>query len=307
MSGGLAAEKAGIATLKAVSFPSSSRLRIAAIDFLNPAPLMWDFEHKPEQSRLADRYSIHRTMPSKCASELREGSAEIGLVPIASYPTTPGLSVVPGCTIASIDCVRSILLVVRHAAGVAGVKTIAADTSSLTSLAYTRILCARYWHSAPDFLPHAPRLDDMLRQCDAALLIGDPALLALEDAPARESRTGEKLEYVDLAHEWKRHTGTPWVSAFWAVRQGALATTGFAAGSVVEDFVRSRDHGLAHLDDLAAEWAQRIPLSPEAIRSYLTRNIHYVLDQDCREGMDLFFRYAAECGALPQAPALLWL
>jgi chorismate dehydratase len=290
-----------------VSFPTSSRLRIAAIDFLNPAPLMWDFEHEPEQSRLAGRYSIHRTMPSECAVELQDGTADIGLIPIAAYATTPGLSVIHGCTIASIDRVRSILLVVRHATGVAGVRTLAADTSSLTSLAYTQILFHRFWHAAPEFVAHAPHLDEMLRRCDAALLIGDPALLALENAPGREIRTGEKLEYIDLAHEWRGHTGTPWVSAFWAVRGGALQSSSAAAGPVVENFVRSRDQGLKHIDDLAAEWAAKISLSREAIHSYLTNNIHYVLDDACMEGMEMFFRYAAECGVLPKAPRLKWL
>ncbi len=290
-----------------MSFSNSSRLRIAAIDFLNPAPLMWDFEHDPEQSRLAERYSIHRTMPSECAAELANGTADIGLIPIASYATIPGLAVIPGCTIASIDRVRSILLVVRQSPGVHAVKTVAADTSSLTSVAYTQILFRRVWQAAPEFIPHPPNLDQMLSRCDAALLIGDPALAALEDAMIRETRTGERLEYIDLAHEWRQHTSTPWVSAFWAVRQQALPSESRAITSVVDDFLHSRDHGLRHIGDIAAEWTTKIALSQDAIRRYLTENIHYVLDQDCRDGMSLFFEYAAQCGALPAAPAIKWL
>lgn len=290
-----------------VSLPSSAHLRIAAIDFLNPAPLMWDFEHEPEQSRLASRYRIHRTTPSHCAAQLKDGAADIGLVPIASYCTIPDLSILPGCNIASLDHVRSILLVTRNPGGPDRIKMVAADTSSLTSLAYTQILFQRYWQGQPEFVPHAPDLDAMLNHSDAALLIGDPALLALENAQARERQTGEKLEYLDLAHEWRQRTGTPWVSAFWAVRKHALPAAGGRAESLVEDFVRSRDHGLEHIDDLAAEWSARIPLSPETIRSYLTNNIHYVLNQSCLDGMELFFRYAAECNVLPPAPALRWL
>jgi len=268
---------------------------------------MWDFEHDPEQSRLAERYSIHRTMPSECAAELAQGAADIGLIPIASYTTIPGLAVIPGCTIASIDRVRSILLVLRSSTGVQAVKTVATDTSSLTSVAYTQILFHRVWKAAPEFVPHPPDLDEMLSRCDAALLIGDPALAALEDAMARETRTGERLEYIDLAHEWRQHTSTPWVSAFWAVRQQALPLESRAVSSVVDDFLNSRDHGLKHIDDIAAEWSAKVALPHEAIRRYLTDNIHYILDQDCRDGMELFFEYAAECGALPEAPPLRWL
>jgi chorismate dehydratase len=35
------------------------------------------------------------------------------------------------------------------------------------------------------------------------------------------------------------------------------------------------------------------------IRKYLTENIHYVLDDECIEGMKGFFRMAAETGVLP--------
>lgn len=268
---------------------------------------MWDFEHEPEQSRLAEHYSIHRTMPSECAAQLEAAEADIGLIPIASYATIAGLSIIPGCTIASMDRVRSILLIVRTATELSRVRTVAADTSSLTSLAYTQILFKRYWSGAPEFVPHAPALDMMLARCDAAMLIGDPALLALEDQEERERRTGESLQYIDLAHEWRERTGTPWVSAFWAVRDEALAETSRSASKLVEDFVLSRNHGLEHIDDIAAEWVNRIPLSREDIGAYLTGNIHFVLDEACLEGMRMFFRYAEECAVLPGVSELSWI
>src|SRR5271156_6391175 len=111
---------------------------MAAIHFLNPAPLMWDFEHEPERSYLRELYQIGYTTPSGCAAELAAGEADIGLVPVAAYATTPGLRIVPGCTIAALDRVRSILLVVRPPGEVEAVRTVAADTSSRTSFAYTR-------------------------------------------------------------------------------------------------------------------------------------------------------------------------
>lgn len=296
-----------IVKLKAVTSSGSWRLRIAAIDFLNPAPLMWDFEHAPEQSRLAEHYSIHRTMPSECAAQLESGEADIGLIPIASYATIAGLSILPGCTIASMDRVRSILLVMRTGVELSRVKTVAADTSSLTSLAYTQILFQRYWSGAPEFVPHAPDLDAMLTRCDAALLIGDPALLALEGQREREERSGESLQYIDLAHEWREQTGTPWVSAFWAVRDEALRQSSRSAAQVAEDFMLSRDHGMEHIDDIAAEWTSKIPMSMEDIRAYLTDNIHYVMNDACLTGMEMFFRHAEACGVLPTAPDLRWV
>lgn len=268
---------------------------------------MWDFEHEPGKSRLAERYFIHQTTPAGCADELIQGTSDIGLVPVATYAFAPSLTVIPGCAIASLGDIRSILLVVRHPDGVRGACKVALDTSSRTSATYTRILFHKYWNAQAEFVPHAPDLGAMLRVADAALLIGDPALLALEDRAAREQRTGEKLEYLDLGHEWRALTGTAWVSAFWAVRPEALRDAHVSAETVVRDFQQSRDNGLAHVDDLVVEWSARLAVPMETIRTYLTRNIYYYLDEACLDGLRLFYRYATECGALPAVPELRFL
>jgi chorismate dehydratase len=289
-----------------VTLPSE-RLVIAAIDFLNPAPLMWDFEHEPHASELAKRYSIFSSTPAECARHLQTGTADIGLVPVAAYSSLNNAAIVPRCAIASLDEVRSILLVVCNAVGVRAVKRVALDTASITSATYTRILFRKLWNNDPEFLPHAADLDEMLRVADAALLIGDPALLALEDRESREHRTGEKVLYLDLAHEWRAWTNTAWVSAFWAVRKEALERTGLAAEQIVEDFERSRDAGLDHLDEIVREWSSRIAVPAATIKTYLFDNIHYFLDDVCLDGLDLFYRYAVECGLLAEAPSLDFL
>ncbi len=137
-------------------------------------------------------------------------------------------------------------------------------------------------------------LDRMLDRADAAILIGDPALLALEERANREERSGEELVYHDLAEEWRKLTGLPFVSAVWGAAHPAAADA-----NVVEDLIRSRDHGLAHIETLVAEWSSRLPLSEDVIQTYFTSNIHYVLDEECQEGMRCFFRKAAELGILP--------
>lgn len=280
---------------------------MAAIDFLNPAPLMWDFEHQPTRDRLLEHYAIDYTTPSNCALRLKSGEADLGLVPVASYATTPSLAIVPGCSVGSLDHIRSILLVVRPADGISAVRKVAVDTSSLTSTTYTRILFDLFWKRPAEFSPHPPDLEAMLASADAALLIGDPALLALENREDRERRTGERLLYLDLAHEWRMVTGLPWVSAVWAVRTDSLRETGISAETLVRDLQASRDHGLEHVEDLVSEWSERIVVPPATIRAYLTANIHYTLDEACLHGLREFYRYAEACGALPSAPPLTLL
>ena len=140
-------------------------LRVAAINFLNPAPLMWDFEHPPLAATLLQRYSLHYTQPSLCADELLSGRADLGLIPIASL--TPDLAIVPGCTIASLDHVRSILLLIKQPHTLETVRTIAADTASRSSLAYAKILFRKFCGNHPTFLPSPADPIAMLQQADA--------------------------------------------------------------------------------------------------------------------------------------------
>jgi chorismate dehydratase len=272
-----------------------SRLRIAAIGFLNPAPLMWDFEHPPLEAALVGRYQIDRMSPSECAARLGAGTADIGLIPIAALATTPGLRILPGCTIASKGRVRSLLLVRRASQPLAALRSVAADTASRTTIAYTRILFHKWGNPDVPFLPMSADLDDMLDKADAAILIGDPALFALEERSNRFERTGEELVYHDLAQEWHSLTGLPYVSAVWST-----SYSGPLDESVAEDLNKSRIHGQQNIEALAAEWCRKLPVSESTIRTYLSSNIHYVLDDECIEGMRGFFRAAAETGVLPE-------
>lgn len=256
---------------------------------------MWDFEHPPLNAELAERYEINWMLPSQCADELAAGTADIGLVPIAALATTPGLRILPGCTIASKKRVRSLLLVRRAVQPLAGIRSVAADTASRTTLAYARIMFHRWNNPEVPFVPMAADLDAMLDHADAAIMIGDPALMALEERANRFERTSEVLVYHDLAEEWRALTGLPFISAVWGLSDGRPLDESIAA-----DFIRSRDHGLQNIDALVAHWSRQLPLSEGTIRSYLTANIHYVLDEECVEGMRGFFRMAAEAGVLPE-------
>jgi chorismate dehydratase len=283
-------------------------LRVAAINFLNPAPLMWDFEHPPLASTLAQRYTLHYTQPSLCADELLAARADLGLIPIASL--TPELAIVPGCTIASLNEVRSIQLIIKSPHTLSTVKTVAADTASRSSLAYAEILFRKFLNTHPAFLPAAADPITMLQQADAAILIGDPALLALESREQIESAIGP-CAWHDLAHEWHTRTNLPWVAAVWAVRPEALsqsnASSSLTAAQLTEDLEASRNHGLLNIERLVEQWTPRIAIPPATIRGYLSSNIHYVLNTDCIRAIERFRQYAAEVDVLPPLPHLRFL
>ena len=265
------------------------RLRISAISYLNTAPLMWDFEH----GNSGKDFDISYTVPSACAQALADGRADIGIIPAAAYAQIPGLQVLPDVAIASRRAVRSILLVSK--VPIEQVRTIALDTSSMTSVALTKVLFEKWLGGGRTFTPMTPDVEAMLAECDAGLLIGDPSL--------RVDRA--RFHTLDLAEKWIRYTGRPFVFAFWAVRGDALrdASPSLDLAAV---FQNSRDHGLesASLNQIAHEWAPRLDISETDVKSYLSQNIHYQLDAGCLEGLRLFYQYAAEIGVLPAAPEL---
>jgi len=265
--------------------------QISAISYLNTAPLLWDFEHGKQDSD----FEISYTIPSLCAASLADGSADIGIIPAAAYTSVPDLLILPDVAIAARRAVRSILLVSKVPRK--RIRTVALDRSSLTSVALVKVLFARWWGGERIYRTMSPDLEAMLENHDAGLLIGDPAL-QLDRSPYYS---------YDLAEEWIRLTGRPFVFAFWAVRRAALE--GKKHRDLANIFRQSRDHGLLpeNLNRITQDWAPRLALSAGQIHSYLRESIHYFLDSPCLTGLNLFYRYAGECGALPPAPEFHFL
>jgi chorismate dehydratase len=144
----------------------------------------------------------------------------------------------------------------------------------------TRMILAKRYGSKPEVIPMAPDLNAMLARADAALIIGDPALLL----------DPEKLPYhcLDLGEEWVGMTGFPMVFAVWAGRPEVLTP------DVAEAFAASAAAGVAALDRIAAEQAPVRGLTEELTRRYLTLNTAFILDESDYHGMKLFLKYVAE-------------
>ena len=270
-----------------------SGLRISAISFLNTAPLMWDFEH----SDAGRDFQVEYTVPSACADALAANQADIGIIPAFTYAKIPGLVILPEIAIAAKDRVRSILLVSKTP--IEEVRTVATDSSSRTSVALLQVLFAKFLGGARQLTAFPPQLEAMLHHNDAALLIGDAALLV-------PGNCGYHL--YDLAHEWRERTGKPFVFAFWAVRRASLSDR-TDQENLAEVFQRSRNNGLQphNIMSIASQWSPKLRLEPDDIRDYLTTNIHYWLDAENHAGLQLFFQYSHEIGLIPRVPQLEFL
>jgi chorismate dehydratase len=254
-------------------WPVRCRLRISFIEFLNAVPLGWGLLH----GSLKGRHEILRDVPSECARRLAAGEADVGLIPAVEYQRIPGLRVIPGISIAARREARSVLFVSR--VPIRSVSRVAVDTSSRSSTALLRILMSEFYgvRSVP-FIESPPNPGEMLSEHGAALLIGNAAL--------RLSRQG--LYVYDLAHEWNRFTGLPFVFAFWAVREAVVPDDG------LDVFVKSKREGLAAIPLIAEWYASRLPVSAGEIRSYLTTNLDFSLGAGNLEGLERFYDLAVK-------------
>ena len=264
-------------------------LRVSAISYLNTAPLMWNFEHGTTSLALRKDFEVDYTIPSRCAQMLRDGSADIGIIPVAAYAAIPGLRVIPDIAIASRGAVRSILLISQKP--LTEIRSVALDSSSRTSAALIQVLF-RIQNREVTFAPAEPELHAMLEKHDAAVLIGDPALQV----------DRRRYQTWDLAEEWRNLTGKPFVFAFWAIREGVASEEELSR--VADVFRESRDEGLKHIAEIANEWSPRLSISADGVRSYLAESIHYYLDAESISGMKLFFELAASYEILPSDPEL---
>ncbi|HKT13499.1 MAG TPA: menaquinone biosynthesis protein [Terriglobia bacterium] len=256
----------------------TTRPRVSVVKYLNTAPLIWGMLKGDQQGQ----YDLDFTTPARCADDLATGDAAVGIVPSIEYQRIDGLRILPGCSIASKGIVKSVLLLSKIP--LERVETVALDNSSRTSAALVRVLLQKFYSRTIQAVTVDPEPAKMLQQADAALLIGDPAL----------TFDGGGLMVYDLAAEWKKFTGLPFVFAVWAGHEDA------GLGRFCRDFEESRDYGLAHIDDIACEYARKLGLTPEAVKVYLKENIDYSLDEENRKGLALFYGLAHDIGLIPK-------
>ena len=244
-------------------------IRLGAVDYLNARPLVYGLEAR------RDLFSLRFDPPSRCAELLHADEIDVGMIPVIEYCRGPEYRIVPGMAIVSRASVASVALFTK--VRVERIRTIAADTSSRTSNALLRILCAERFGIAPQFQPMPPDPEAMFSACDAALIIGDPALYLDPSAWS--------VDKIDLGDEWVAMTGLPFVWAFWAGRPAALSAAAVAV------LTEARDRGVAVADDIAAAYCG--PALAELGRRYLRDNIQYELGEREVAGLQAYYDLAA--------------
>ena len=247
-------------------------VRLGAVGYLNARPLTWALD------RDRRRWQVRYDLPSVCARLLFDGEVDLGLVPSIEFLRSDQYRFVPGVGIGSKGPVASVALFTRRPVG--EIRHIALDTSSRTSVALIKVLSHYRFRIQPEYVPHGPDLAAMVRDYDAGLLIGDPAL---EADPARLGVTK-----IDLGAEWTAMTGLPFVYAAWTGRTGAIAS------DVVGLLQGAQADGVAAYEAIAAEYARGDAAAAQRAVVYLRDNMRYGLGPDDAAGLQMFLDHAAD-------------
>lgn len=270
-----------------------SPIRIGAVEYLNARPLVFGLERE-------SRFDVRFDLPARCAELLHAGETDLGLIPSIEYLRAPSgpdaYRIVADLAIASRGQVASVAIYTTRE--MRDVRSIALDTSSRTSVALTRVMCAKAFGIAPLFEPQGPDLPSMLERADAALIIGDNALFLGEGSVSLGSGSAARtvsVQKIDLGALWLSTTGLPFVYAFWAGRPDVLT------GADVAVLKRTRDYAVQRPREVAEVYYPGEPAKQAVAEAYLRDNIWYSLGPEELAGLQQFYRYAAETGVVDRA------
>lgn len=267
------------------------RPRLGHIQFINCLPLYYGMVKSGD---LLLDVELVKAAPAQLARDILESDLDLAPIPAIEYARHADRFVLlPDIAISSDGEVQSILLVSKVPAEELDGRPVALAANSRTSQVLARILLERRWGVKPAYSEMPPDLPAMLRDADAALLIGDEAIRTYWEQP-------EGLHTYDLGTEWKAWTGLPFVFAVWAVRAEYAEENPAAVRTVADALNGSLAYCRAHLDDISAYAARWEPFPPARFRSYFDA-LQFRFEPRYREGLT---RYLAEAVAIGQLDAV---
>ncbi|GAA3936795.1 menaquinone biosynthetic enzyme MqnA/MqnD family protein [Actinoplanes auranticolor] len=269
------------------------RPRVGHIQFLNCLPIYWGLMRS---GALLD-VDLHKDTPDRLNAALVAGDLDIGPISLVEYlRNADDLLLLPNLAVGSDGPVLSVNLVSTRPPAELDGRPVALGSTSRTGVLLAQMLLAEQYGAEPEYFRCPPELNQMLLEADAAVLIGDPALRAMYEAP------GLGLQVIDLAQAWKEWTGLPMVFAVWAVRKEFAAAHPGVVKEVHEAFQRSRDLCLGELDEVAEAAARWEPFDAATLATYF-RALDFSLGEQQIAGVREFARRAAARGEVPALPA----
>ncbi|MCL2766351.1 MAG: menaquinone biosynthesis protein [Peptococcaceae bacterium] len=201
--------------------------------------------------------------------------------------------ILPDLSISADGTVKSILLFSKVPVTELDGKKVCLTDSSATGAAMMKILFDHYFHAEVKYETAPPNLDSMLSKADAALLIGDPAMIAHHNV----AKKGLPYQVTDLGKAWKDLTGMKMIYALWVARV-AFARNYPAVVEYISKVLRnSKLIGQNQIPAIHAKARQRCKLPLSTIVEYYNI-LDYEFDQETRKALLTFFDYAYKSGLI---------
>ncbi len=222
------------------------------------------------------------------AIQLREQMLDAAFLSPIDYAREGSVySILPGIAVSTKQATETVALHFRD--GIRGISTLAVDPSSTSEIILATILLGEEFDVRPKIIPSSGSLDAMLQKAEAALLVGNAALM--EPAAHRNK--------LDLIEMWNDMTDLPYVHGIWCCRERYLTADHVAR------IRTSKDQGLAALPEIGDELSAASGGRPssKSITQYL-QSFSYDFPESVQDGMNEFLRYAYYHGVLPDVPEL---
>ncbi len=248
------------------------KIRISVVKYANSYPFVWGLLHKLSGEEVV----IETDHPSVCAAKLSGGIADIGLLPVAALLQMPDYDIISNYCIGANKKVKTVMLLSNS--NIENIHSIYLDYRSVSSVALARILAKFFWKREFTWLETSESFDFRnIPHGHGLVLIGDQCF-------EYESffSTG-----TDLAEEWKKYTGFPFVFACWVAARKPDET-------FINSFNNALRYGLENIDRVVEEFSISSVMKGKILKKYLTENIDYNLDENKRKGMNLFLKMLKE-------------
>lgn len=246
------------------------KIKISIVSYFNTLPFRYGIKH----SELIAGMDLQEDIPSICAQKLKFNQVDIGLVPVALLPELDHYKIITDYCIGANGKVDSVKLYSQVPLN--EIKSVTLDYQSRSSIKLTKVLNKFYWKQNFEFKDAKPGYEQNINGTNAAVVIGD-----------RTFALNGTFEYeFDLAEEWKKMTGLPFVFAAWV-------TTSEIDENFVNEFNKVLENGIKHIEEAIKESQIVHPKNFDA-SDYLSNKISYNFDDKKRETLQLFLKYISE-------------
>lgn len=261
-------------------------IRLGKIAFANCDFPYYALEHNKVEAK---DIRITEAHPVELARMLFNNELDISPISSIMYEKRNDLLVLPGLSITSNDFTKSVLICSNGKLELSDFegKTLCIPEITASSAALIKII---FWLKGMKVKMRqcsGTDIDSMLKNGDAALLIGDNAIHAI----------GKYRIIADLGNEWKKLTGKKMVYALWAVREDFARVHPDKVRYVMERLLKSKDYAYKNINEIASSISKEKKIDCDFMRDYL-HTLNYNFDDESVESLELYFKYAKECGII---------